>query len=340
MSPPPPSPPVDRMPLLLRGNARHLPLPAASVDCIVTSPPFYALRSYRDGGEHISGQIGAEATPRDYLDALLEVTAECVRVLKPGEACSSTWATSTPSAAPRRDPVGSTTTRWCSAQRRARPGAAVATPRSSRCSCYPSGTASPSSTNSAWVVRAVVVWDKPNPMPESVTDRVARTHEDWVYITRSPRYYASVDEIREPHRMSPLRRPHGRPRDTTDRQGTSRQSWPTATRSEPGPDGHDLGRLPGSVWEILTQPLKLPPWLRHVEHRAAFANDMAATADQRLVLAGSVHRMRRARRRDAPARCCPGRRRRSRRRCGRCARCAHGRCPREPDRRRVGRSPR
>jgi hypothetical protein len=340
MSPPPPSPPVDRMPLLLRGNARHLPLPAASVDCIVTSPPFYALRSYRDGGEHISGQIGAEATPRDYLDALLEVTAECVRVLKPGEACSSTCATSTPSAAPRRDPVGSTTTRWCSAQRRARPGAAVSTPRSSRCSCYPSGTASPSSTNSAWVVRAVVVWDKPNPMPESVTDRVARTHEDWVYITRSPRYYASVDEIREPHRMSPLRRPHGRPRDTTDRQGTSRQSWPTATRSEPGPDGHDLGRLPGSVWEILTQPLKLPPWLRHVEHRAAFANDMAATADQRLVLAGSVHRMRRARRRDAPARCCPGRRRRSRRRCGRCARCAHGRCPREPDRRRVGRSPR
>lgn len=46
--------------VVLRGDARALPLPDASVDLICTSPPFYALRSYTDGGEHYQGQIGSE----------------------------------------------------------------------------------------------------------------------------------------------------------------------------------------------------------------------------------------------------------------------------------------
>ena len=54
-----------------------------SADLIVTSPPYFALRSYTDGGEHYEGQIGSEATPQAFLEALWAVTAECVRVLKP-----------------------------------------------------------------------------------------------------------------------------------------------------------------------------------------------------------------------------------------------------------------
>ena len=45
--------------------------------------PYFALRSYTDGGEHYEGQIGSEATPQAFLEALWAVTAECVRVLKP-----------------------------------------------------------------------------------------------------------------------------------------------------------------------------------------------------------------------------------------------------------------
>ena len=68
---------------LIRGDATSLPLADDSVDLIVTSPPYFALRSYTDGGEHYDGQIGSEATPQAFLEALWAVTAECRRVLKP-----------------------------------------------------------------------------------------------------------------------------------------------------------------------------------------------------------------------------------------------------------------
>ncbi len=74
---------------IIRGDARHLALADDSVDLVVTSPPYFGLRSYQDGGQHYDGQVGAEATPAEFLDALTEfldalteVTRECVRVLK------------------------------------------------------------------------------------------------------------------------------------------------------------------------------------------------------------------------------------------------------------------
>jgi DNA modification methylase len=68
---------------ILRANARSLPLADDSVDLIVTSPPYFALRSYTDSGVHYRGQIGSEPTPAEFIASLLEVTRECVRVLKP-----------------------------------------------------------------------------------------------------------------------------------------------------------------------------------------------------------------------------------------------------------------
>ena len=68
---------------LVRGDACAIPLGDNTVDLIVTSPPYFALRSYQDGGEHYDGQIGSEATPAAFLEALWAVTAECWRVLKP-----------------------------------------------------------------------------------------------------------------------------------------------------------------------------------------------------------------------------------------------------------------
>jgi len=69
--------------VVLRGDARRLPLPDACVDLIVTSPPYFGLRSYTDDGAHYDGQIGSEATPGEWLAALVGCTAEWVRVLKP-----------------------------------------------------------------------------------------------------------------------------------------------------------------------------------------------------------------------------------------------------------------
>jgi SAM-dependent methyltransferase len=68
---------------LVRGDAVRLPLADESVDLIITSPPYFALRSYQDDGEHYAGQIGSEPSPMAFLAALWAVTDECWRVLKP-----------------------------------------------------------------------------------------------------------------------------------------------------------------------------------------------------------------------------------------------------------------
>jgi hypothetical protein len=85
---------------LVRADAVRIPLRDESVDLIVTSPPYFALRSYRDvawvvgpDGQlqpeqvHYAGQIGSEPTPQAYLEALWSVMAECWRVLKPSGSC-------------------------------------------------------------------------------------------------------------------------------------------------------------------------------------------------------------------------------------------------------------
>src|SRR5690606_21681073 len=69
--------------IVIRGDASALPLPDARVDLVVTSPPYYALRAYQDGGQTCGGQIGSGPTPAEYLAALLDCTREWVRVLKP-----------------------------------------------------------------------------------------------------------------------------------------------------------------------------------------------------------------------------------------------------------------
>lgn len=71
------------MPRIVRADAGSLPLANNSVDVVITSPPCYGLRLSQDGGRPYANQIGAESTPAEYLDALLGVTRECVRVLKP-----------------------------------------------------------------------------------------------------------------------------------------------------------------------------------------------------------------------------------------------------------------
>jgi hypothetical protein len=117
------------------------------------------------------------------------------------------------------------------------------------------------------ILRAEVCWSKPNGLPESVTDRVRRSHESWFHFTRSPRYYAAVDEVREPHAEHTLR---------YEGEGYA-NNWATGV----GATGHikagirsshPLGKLPGSVWSIPSEPLRLPDHLG-VQHYAAFPSE-------------------------------------------------------------------
>jgi DNA modification methylase len=170
--------------LVVRADAASLPLPDSSVDLIVTSPPYFALRSYTDGGEHYAGQIGSEPTPGEYIDALLACTREWMRVLKP---TGSLWVN-----------LGDKYAGSGGVDRLPRGGAedirGRKAPRPSR--ILPAGIREKSQLNLperyriactdqlGLIQRAKVVWSKPNGLPESVTDRVRCSHEDWVHLTR------------------------------------------------------------------------------------------------------------------------------------------------------------
>lgn len=216
---------MTAQPLLIRGDARALPLADASVDLIVTSPPYFGLRSYQDGGEHYSGQLGAEASPREFVDALIDCTREMVRVLKPTGSIFVNLG----------DPYDDKKSLRL-------------LPERYRVACV---------DELGLTARAVLVWSKPNGLPESVTDRVCRSHEDWVHLTKSLRYFAAVDEIRGP--ASGYARPNGAGR--KPRGGQKARLMLDTT--------NPLGRLPGSVWEVATQSLRVPEHVE-VDHHAAF----------------------------------------------------------------------
>src|SRR5690606_14322067 len=155
-------------------------------------PPYFALRSYQDGGEHYDGQIGSEPTPTAFLEALWAVTAECWRVLKPtGSRFLNLGAkyagsgghnnsnlpgnTSRTDAAPTAGGMTRTAPkRYNQASDGIRAKSLMLLPQRFAIGCV-DGKADPD--GKGWICRQELVWSKPNGMPESVTDRARRSHE-------------------------------------------------------------------------------------------------------------------------------------------------------------------
>jgi DNA modification methylase len=245
---------------LVQADAVELPLADDSVDLVVTSPPYFALRSYQDDGEHYDGQIGSEATPAEFLDALWAVTRECVRVLKPS---GSLWVNLgdkyAGSGGHNNAGVGGTgrgPTTYTKASGHARPKSLLGLPWRYALGCI---------DDLGLILRAEVVWSKPNGLPESVTDRVRRSHEQWFHFTLEPRYFSAIDEIREPYTAAPAK------------AQPSKAFAAGATRNPALCPDHDLehnplGKLPGSVWSVPSEPLKVPDDLG-VDHFAAFPQE-------------------------------------------------------------------
>lgn len=245
--------------VVLRADARHLPLPDASADLIVTSPPYWGLRAWTDGGTRYRGQIGAEDTPQQWLDALMACTREWIRVLKPAGSLfvnlGDKYGSGT--TAPRAHPgtVKDGTGRgWHQAGLRAPAG------RRKSLLGLPWRYALACTDLFGLLLRAEIIWNRPNPLPEAVTDRVRYTHQQVFHLVTQPRYYTAVDEIREPHTGGTHpRRADGRlsPKEAaTVAAGHRRGFFPLDL-------SHPLGKVPGSVWKIPAQPLSIPDSVAH-----------------------------------------------------------------------------
>ena len=248
--------------ILLRGDARQLPLPDESVDLIVCSPPYYGQRDYLDGGESLAGQIGAEGTPQEYVAALLACTREWARVLKPGGSLFvnlgdrySARTGAGPNAA-----LGGVNVRPM-------PNSGIAP----KCLMgLPWRYAIGCCDDLGLILRAEIIWSKANGMPESASDRARRSHEQLFHFTRQPTYYSAVDEVREPHAAWTAK--------AYEYERTGYQRRANADRKDHGgfakpPEINPLGKLPGSVWEITSQPLFVPGHL-DVDHFAAFPMEL------------------------------------------------------------------
>ena len=262
----------DDLITLYRANALNLPLADDSVDLVVTSPPYFGLRSYQDGGEHYEGQIGAEATPAEFVDALIAATREMVRVVKPsgsiwvnlGDKYAGSFGSS-----PQSGFVKDGSNKKYDGAQHTKVTRRDAIPTKSLMG-IPWRYALRCIDDLGLILRAEVVWSKPNGLPESVTDRVRRSHEQWFHFTLNPRYYSAVDEVREAHAHGG----HGSTK--AERLAAGQQVRGLMNNGAMGSDnrmeGNPLGKLPGSVWTIPTEPLRVPDHLG-IDHFAAFPTE-------------------------------------------------------------------
>jgi DNA modification methylase len=260
--------------IVTQGDAAGLLLPDESVDLIVTSPPYFGLRSYTDGGQHLAGQVGDETTPAEYLDALTACTREWMRVVKPG---GSLWV----NLGDKYSGAQGQTQTGINGRRHMTDSARVWQQTDPRRTGIPAKSlmllpqryAVRCVDQLGLILRAEVIWSKPNGLPESVTDRVRRSHEQLFHFVKQPRYYAAVDEIREPHL---------RPWSPGANGGRARAATRSSMTGLPDAGPNALGALPGSVWEIATAPLTVPDHLG-VDHFAAYPPELV----RRIVLGWS-----------------------------------------------------
>jgi DNA modification methylase len=284
---------------ILKGDCREIlrTLPDESVHCVVTSPPYFGLRDYG-----VAGQIGLEVGPEAFVSEIVGVFREVRRVLRTDGTLwlnlGDTYASSA-GQGPRGGPPSSSSTLEGNGHKGGGPKLA----RLSRVglSGNKGSLASDAGTRAAapglkakdligipwrvafalqadgWWLRQDIIWSKPNPMPESVTDRCTKAHEYLFLMTKSARYAFDAEAIKEDALTDDIRRPYGSPganmldgRPVPQGQGRPRKTWeerkasgePTR-RGDPAQSGHvtstatlasGLGRNKRSVWTVTSEP--------------------------------------------------------------------------------------
>jgi DNA modification methylase len=196
-----------------------------SVDCIVTSPPYFALRNYQ-----VRGQMGQEQTVDAWVHEIRLVARGLARVIRP---TGSLWLN-----------LGDSYSRH--PRYGAPPKSLLLGPERLALALQADG----------WIVRNKIVWAKTNPQPSSVGDRLTATWEVVYLLVRQQHYYFDLDAIRIPHRT-----PRGPRRPDPTEPPSTPPSWagPLAGSNSglsrlkaKGLPGHPRGKNPGDVWRLAT----------------------------------------------------------------------------------------
>jgi DNA modification methylase len=186
---------------VLVGDCRALlpELPDESLQCCVTSPPYWGLRDY---GE--SGQVGLEKTPEEYVAKMVEIFREVRRVLRKD---GTLWLNLGDSYAHSMrqsgaDHAGEKQNTNNGSIRSGFTPLSIGLKEKDLCG-IPWRVAFALQAD-GWWLRSDIIWSKPNPMPESVTDRPTKAHEYLFLLTKSANYYYDQAAIKEPCRDSSI----------------------------------------------------------------------------------------------------------------------------------------
>jgi len=291
---------------ILEGNVLETlkDLPDCSVQCVVTSPPYYGLRDYG-----VDGQIGLEPTPEAYVETLVNVFREVRRVLKDD---GTLWLNLGDSYAGSWGNYGGQN-RGNGTQREITKGSKVIQKSYEGKERWKPPTAGTfegikpkdlfgipwlvafALRADGWWLRSDIVWNKPNPMPESVEDRPTRSHEYIFLMSKSAIYYYDHEAIKEPLSSASIQRlsqanfdnqtggakdyQHGTNKNRSARRALVNlkgRAMPPQVADDPERWANLSGRNKRDVWTVTTKPYK-------EAHFATFPPDLIEPC----ILAGS-----------------------------------------------------
>lgn len=223
-----------------------------TVNCCVTSPPYWGLRDY--GAD---GQLGLEMTPDEYVAKMVAVFREVRRVLRndgtlwlnlgDSYAGGGGYAPDAPCNQRRADgeswgAMNAFSVREGEARKKARPGYTPPGLKAKDLVGIPWRVAFALQAD-GWWLRQDIIWHKPNPMPESVRDRCTRAHEYVFLLSKSGRYHFDHEALKEPATCDRMR-------------GPAERGDTTSTNGNAGFSRRPVGdtRNKRSVWTILPKP--------------------------------------------------------------------------------------
>lgn len=227
-----------------------------SVDCIVTSPPYWGLRDYG-----VDGQFGMEPTPEAYVARLVELFA----LLRPALRDDGTvWLNlgdsySTHASGKCANPHATSGLAGIGTQVEAR--AKKEASESYRNSTLPEKNlvgipwrVAFALQADGWYLRSDIIWHKPNPMPESVTDRPTKSHEYLFLLSKSPRYYYDHEAIKEPAVTTTVSKAGANGRDKQSGHGRRHAGFNGRYAERLKEEGVPTTRNKRDVWTVATRP--------------------------------------------------------------------------------------
>jgi len=276
--------------VILNGNALHIPLADQSVQCAITSPPYWGLRDYGtaswiggdaecdhkpaptqgNGGQRADrtftadppyrntcgkcgatrqdAQLGLEPTPEEYVANMVAVFREVWRVLRDD---GTLWLNLGDSYASQTKGSGGPTPKQASNTGSFYDVRRLDHGLKDKDLCGIPWRVAFALQADGWYLRSDIIWSKPNPMPESVTDRPTKAHEYVFLLTKQARYYYDADAVREEY-TKPLDRWGGDTTKETDQTKGDQYAVVERPGRERRPD--PAGRNRRTVWSIATQP--------------------------------------------------------------------------------------